>query len=190
MRSPQRSAASRESAQVIVLLLIVLAVLGGGYWFMKSNRDMREKEARDFATEAAKRIVLQRDQRFIDFNLTQKAQMTYPPSWRYRMLEFIREAGTPNPQFHFTKSEVLFTNQFFDPHGTFIAQFDFPNGPGYFEVHISHPGALWVIDDLNWTWQPPAPTPAPAVQMATPAPAAPGASVAPPASAKPAPKKP
>src|SRR4051794_30183185 len=108
MRSPRLRRG--EEASVIILLLVVLAVIGGGYWFMKQNRDMREREALAFATDAANKIVLQRDQRFIDFNLTQKAQMTYPPSFRFRMLELIRNAGTPNPAFHFTKSEVLFTN--------------------------------------------------------------------------------
>src|SRR4051812_34427460 len=171
MRSPRLT--RREEGSVIILLLVVLAAIGGGYWFMKQNRDMREKEALAFATEATNKIVLQHDQRFIDFNLTQKAQLTYPPSWRYRMLQFIKDAGTPNPQWHFTKTEVLFQNQFFEPQGTFIAQFDFPNGPGYFELHVSHPGALWVIDDLNWTWTPPAPTPTPTIMgMATPLPTA------------------
>src|SRR4051812_22698207 len=171
MRSPRLT--RREEGSVIILLLVVLAAIGGGYWFMKQNRDMREKEAREFATEATNRIVLQRDQRFIDFNLTQKAQMTYPPSWRYRMLQLINDAGTPNPQWHFTKTEVVFQNQFFEPQGTFVAQFDYPNGPAFFEVHVSHPGALWVIDDLNWTWTPAAPTPTPTIAgMATPLPTA------------------
>jgi hypothetical protein len=163
MRSPRNAPArrARESGSIIILLLVVLAALGGGYYFLKQNRDMREKEAWAFANDAANRIVLQRDQRFIDFNLTQKAQMQYPPSWRIRMLEYIREAGTPNPQFH-VKGDVAFTNQFFDPHANFTVQFDYPTGPGYLELHVSHPGALWVIDDLNWTWPPPAtPTPAP-----------------------------
>ncbi len=158
---------------------------------MKGYRDNREKEARAFANEAARRIVLQRDQRFIDFNLTQKAQVTYPPSWRYRMLEFIRGAGTPNPEFHM-KGDVVFTNQFFDPQGTFIAQFDYPTGPGYLELHVSHPGALWVIDDLNWTWQPPPPPVPPPTPMLSPAAPLPTASpsASPAASApKPARKK-
>src|SRR3982751_6277904 len=102
MRSPRP--ARGEEASVIILLLVVLAAIGGGYWFMKQNRESREREALEFATQAANKIVLQRDQRFIDFNLTQKAQMTYPPSFRFRMLELIKEAGTPNPQFHFTKT--------------------------------------------------------------------------------------
>lgn len=176
--------AARERGSVIILLLVVLAALGGGYYFLKQNRDQREKEAWAFANEAANRIVLQRDQHFLNFSLTQKAQMQYPPSWRIRMLEYIREVGTPNPQFH-VKGDVTFTNQFFDPRGHFTIQFDYPTGPGYLELYVSHPGALWVIDDLNWTWPPPAaPTPAPVA----PAPGmpVPGASPSPPTQLPPA----
>lgn len=156
---------------MVVLLIILLAVLGGGWWFLKSNRDRRENEAWAFANEGATHIVLQKDMRFLNFNLTQKAQMTYPPSWRMRLMDMISEAGTPNPEFHM-KGTMRFVNHFFQPEGTFIAQFDCPRGPAYLELQISHPGALWVIDNLNWTWQPPPPpppTPTP-IPTATPSP--------------------
>ncbi|HEV3408852.1 MAG TPA: hypothetical protein VG095_01040 [Chthoniobacterales bacterium] len=176
LNAPPRS---HERGSIIVLLLVVLAVLGGGYWFLKSYRDMREKEAWEFANRAADRIVLKRDSRFLDFNLTQRAQMNYPPSWRARMMHWVADVGTPSPQFQM-KGDVTFKNYFFEPSGRFVAQFNYPTGPAYLELHISHPGALWVIDDLNWTWppQPPPPAPpapAPGVQPipATPAPGAP-----------------
>ncbi len=140
---------------------------------LKSNRDMREKEAWAFANEAARRVVLQQDIRFLDFNLTQKAQMNYPPSWRIRLMANIREPGQPNPEFQM-KGKMHFTNQFFEPAGEFTAQFDFPHGPAYLELHISHPGALWVIDDINWTWPqtppPPTPTPTPVLTPTPPPP--------------------
>ena len=170
--NPRRKT-NREGGQVIVLLLIVIAVIGGGLWFMKSYRDMREKEAWAFANEAADRIVLKRDQRFLDFSLTQRAQMTYPPSWRMRMLHHVAEPGTPNPKFNL-KGDVAFKNYFFEPSGHFTAQFEYPTGPAFLELHVSHPGALWVIDDINWTW-PPQPTPTPAAIPAPGTQPAPGA---------------
>jgi hypothetical protein len=151
----------RESGQVIILVVIVLAVLGGGWWFLKSNRDMRDREARAFANEIVTRLVLQGDTRFLDRNLTQKAQLLYPPSWRMRFFDYIRQQGPPPATFQMTKEEVLFQSYFFEPSATFIAQFNYPNGPAYLEVNISHPGALWVIDSINWTWSPAAPTPTP-----------------------------
>ena len=157
----RRASSSRgEVAQVVLLLVIVLAVIAGGLWFLKRNRDMREREAQAFANEIASKLVYQNDVRFLDRNLTQKAQLMYPPSWRLRIMDYIKTQGPPPPQFKWTKSEVLFNNYFFDPAGSFIAQFDYPPGPAYLEMQISHPGALWVIDAINWTWTP-APTPAP-----------------------------
>lgn len=161
MRNPRRALPRRdESGQVIVLLVVVIAVVAGGWWFFKRNRDLREREAHAFANEVATRLVLQQDTRFLDRNLTQKAQLMYPPSWRMRFFDWIRQQGPPPAQFHMKKEEVTFQNQFFEPAGNFIAQFDYPPGPAYLEMQISHPGALWVIDAINWTWTP-APTPAP-----------------------------
>lgn len=145
---------------MVVLIVVVLAVVAGGLWLMQRNRDMREREARAFANEIATRLVLQQDTRFLDFSLTQKAQLMYPPSWRVRFFDYIRQQGPPPPQFQMTKGEVFFQNYFFEPTGHFIAQFDYPPGPAFLEMNISHPGALWVIDSLNWTWTP-APTPPP-----------------------------
>lgn len=184
----RRARPERESGQVIVLILIVLAVLGGGWWMMKSNRDNREREAREFAEEATRRVVLQHDLRYLDVNLSPDAQRQYPPSFRMRMLDYIREAGTPNsPQFKM-KGTVRFTDQFFDPTGEFLAQFDYPAGPAYFEVHVSHRGVQWLIDAINWTWQPlaPPPTPTPFVMPTIP----PTPSPSPSPSTKPHKKKP
>ncbi len=159
-----------ESGSVIVLLLVVLAAVGVGWWLLKSSRDRREKEGLAFAHQAMQHVVLQRDQRFLDFYLSQKAQQQYPPSFRMRLMDYVREPGEPNPNYNL-KGQVTFTQQFFEPNGSFIGEFAYPTGPAYFEVHISHPGALWQIDDINWTWNPPAPTPTPVpVVSATPIP--------------------
>ncbi len=159
---------NHESGSVIVLLLVVLAVLGGGWWYLRSHRTQREAEAAAFVNEVATRLVLKHDVRFLDLHLTPQAQMLYPPSFRMRMMDLIDLPGTPNPQFH-VKGELQFTHQFSDPNGRFIAQFDYPSGPSYLEMQISHPGAMWMIDAINWTWTPPAPTPTP-MPVATPTP--------------------
>jgi len=158
-----------ESGQVIVLILILLAILGGGWWVLKSSRDKREKEAWVFAKEAATRIVIQHDMRFLDRVLSQKAQLLYPPSWRERLMDRIREPGAAKSELRM-RGNVLFTSQFFEPIGTFIAEWDFPTGPGFLEMKISHPQAFWQIDALNWTWQPPPPPPPPPPSTPTPTP--------------------
>ncbi len=152
-----------------MLIIILLAVLAGGWWFLKSNRDTREKEAFAFANEGATHIVLQQDMRFLNFNLTPKAQLMYPPSWRMRLMDMIREAGAAKPEFQ-VKGNMHFVNQFFQPEGEFTAQFECLRGPAYLELHVSHPGALWVIDAINWTWQPPPPPPPAPIVSPTPSP--------------------
>ncbi len=170
MRSPRNSAAAvrRENGSVIILILVVLAALGAGWYLLRSSRDKTQKGGRAFADEVAQRVVLQRDTKFLARALSQKAQMQYPPSFQMRLMDYVREPGVPSPQYKM-KGEVLFTDQFFDPNGTFIAEFAYPTGPAFFEIHISHPAALWQIDDINWTWQRPTPTPTP-TPSATPTP--------------------
>ncbi len=162
MRPPRNSAArfSDENGSVIILILVVLAALGVGWYFLKSSREKTEKGGRAFADEVARRVVLQQDTKFLARALSQKAQIQYPPSFQMRLMDYVREPGVPSPQYKM-KGNIVFTDQFFDPNGTFIAEFAYPTGPAFFEIHISHPGALWQIDDINWSWQPPAPTPTP-----------------------------
>lgn len=150
-----------ERGQVVVLLIVLLAVLGGGWWMLKSSRDKREKEAWEFAREAATRIVVQHDIRFLDRTLSQEAQMMYPPSWRERLMDRIREPGAVKSEMRL-RGTVLFNSQFFEPAAEFIAEWDTPTGPGSLDLKFSHPKAFWQIDGLNWTWQPPPPpTPSP-----------------------------
>jgi len=151
-----------ESGQVIVLLLILLAILGGGYWLLISSREKREKEAWAFARDAATRIVVQQDMRFLDRTLSPKAQVLYPPSWRERLMTRIREPGPPQSEPRM-RGQLFFRSQFFNPEGEFIVEWDFPTGPASIDLKISHPQALWQIDGINWTWQapPPPPTPTP-----------------------------
>ena len=67
--------------------------------------------------------------------------------------------------------DLFFTSRFFDPAGVFRAEIQFPTGPAYLDLKISHPQALWQIDGLNWTWQPPPPPPTP-MPSPTPTPTA------------------
>lgn len=158
-----------ESGQVIVLIIIIIAILGGGWWLLRWNRDKRIKEAWAFANEATNRIVFQQDVRFLDIHLTPKARLNYPPSWRMRLMHNIREPGQISPGFDL-KGETFFVQQFFEPSGRFLAHLTTATGPAVLEMHVSRPGVMWLIDDLNWTWQPPpTPTPTPFV-MPTPAP--------------------
>jgi hypothetical protein len=157
----------------LVLLLILLAILGGGYWYLSSGRTTKEQEARDFAKEVAERVVLRGDTRILDTALSLEARRQYPPSWRDRMYERIREQGAPKSDMR-VSGDVTFSHHFFEPLGRFKAEVDYVDGPAYLQLNVSQHGVLWQVDYLNWIWQPstyrdtdaaaasPAPSPAPA----------------------------
>lgn len=121
---------------------------------LNSSRVNREKEAWDFAREVATRVLLQRDERFLNLRIAPAVQAYYPPSWRSNLVEQVRVLGTPLAEIELT-GEVRFTSQFFEPAGQFRARVYFPTGPTYLDMEISHPKAIWQIDKLNWTWRPP-----------------------------------
>ncbi len=161
------------SGQVLVLLVILLAIMGGGYWYMNQSKQANEKAARAFAQEAATRIVMQQDDRFLAFAIAPESQITYPPSWRYRLFSRLHDLGAPAPPIELD-GRVTFTSGFFEPRGDFHAKINFPEGPAFLDLQVSHPRALWQIDAINLIWTPkveptPSPTPEPSLQP-TPSP--------------------
>lgn len=157
----QRKFRRHENGQVLVLLLILLAMAGGAFWYARVARREKEKAAWAFATDVCNRVVLQGDSRLLDLTLSPQAKLICPPSWRERLLAYVRAQGNPLSELRVT-GEVRFQNYFLDPQGHFRGEVNYANGPAYLEVNISHPGVIWQIDQINWVWQrPPEPTPAP-----------------------------
>ena len=162
---------SRPSGQIVVLLLILLAIFGGGAWWLTISKRQSETGARAFAREAAARLALRFDQKFLDQRLGPEAQVRFPPSFRERLFNHMRELGVPTPEIELDGS-VRFTSYFFEPEGQFRARLNYPTKPAYLDLTVSHPHALWQIDYLNFTWDPtPLPTPEPAPVL-SPAPSA------------------
>jgi hypothetical protein len=147
----------RETSEGLVLVIVILAILGGGFWYVTSSRRQTEKEGLQYAREVAEHVVLQRDARFIDLNLSPRAQVDMPPSFRERILTQIRESGAPDKQINIT-GKVTFTSYFFEPKGSFRAQVNFPTAPAYLDMGISPSHGPWQIDALNLTWTPTNPT--------------------------------
>ena len=157
MRQPGRT--HLRNGQALVLVLIVLAVLAGGYWFLLSSRDAREQDAHRFAREAAERLFLKQDARFLNQTLSPTVQTLYPPSWRERFFTFVRDLGPAQPDFD-VEGRVTFTSEFFTPAGMFRARFNVASGPALLDIHFVHTGVRWEIDSLTLTCSPRA-TPAP-----------------------------
>ncbi len=159
-----------RNAQTFVLIVIVLAIVGGGVAYLWWSKENNEKSARDFAQEAAERILRQHDEHFLDVRLSPDAQVEYPPSWRSRLFSHLYELGQPEQNLDLT-GETTFQSFFFEPKGMFRVRGQYPQNPApaILALGISHPRALWQIDYINLIWTPlrpaPAPTPPPNEQL-------------------------
>jgi len=142
-----------EKGQIIGVLIVFLAIIGGACWYLFSIRQKTEKEAWDYAREVAEAIALQHDDGFIARNLSPRAQVEMPPSFRERMFTNFRELGSPEKRIGLA-GKVQFTNYFFDPKGSFRAQINFPATPAYLDMTVSASRGPWQIDALNLTWFP------------------------------------
>src|SRR4249920_2577443 len=109
----------------VALLVIVLLLLGGIVWWLYSSRQDAEKNARIFATEVAKRVAVNYDEKYLHVHLSPEAQIQYLKSWRDRLMDRLRELGVPAQPIGLT-GDVTFTSYFFDPRGTFRAELKYP----------------------------------------------------------------
>lgn len=155
----------------IGMLVIVALLLAGGVWWLYSSRGDAEKNARIFASEVTKRIAVNYDEKYLHVHLSPAGQITYLRSWRDRLLDHLRELGTPAQPIEL-QGDVEFSHYFFDPHATFHAQLKYPTTKAQMELGISRAMTVWQVDTLNMTWDPvPTPTPGPTpVTTPTPAP--------------------
>jgi len=149
----RRGARVREKAEGLVLVIIILAILGGAVWYLYSSRRNSEKEAWNYAREVAEHIVLERDTRYVDINLSSKGQVEIPPSFRERIFAKIAQLGAPDKNIKMT-GRVSFNAYFFEPRGSFRAEINFPGTPAYLDMAVSPSRGPWQIDALNLTWNP------------------------------------
>jgi hypothetical protein len=154
----------------VALLVIVLLILGGIVWWLYSSRQDAEKNARIFATEVAKRVAVNYDEKYLHVNLSPDGQKTYLRSTRDRLLDRLRELGVPAQPIE-VEGEVTFTSYFFDPRGRFQAQLKYPTTSAQLDLDISRGMTVWQVDTINLPWNPPA-TPAVGPAPVAPAPVA------------------
>lgn len=145
----------------VALLVIVLLLLSGIVWWLYASRQDAQKNAQTFATEVAKRVAINYDEKFLHVHLSPEAQITYLKSQRDRLLDRLREFGVPAQPIP-VQGDVAFTSYFFDPHGTFRVQLKYPATSAQLELEISRGMTVWQVDSINLTGNPP-PTSAPAL---------------------------
>ena len=71
---------SKSSGQILVVLIIMLGLVGGGLWWLSSNKQAMAKEGRDFGRDAIQRLVVQHDLTFFSSRLSPAARLQFPPS--------------------------------------------------------------------------------------------------------------
>ena len=177
----------RSSGQVVVILVIVLVLLGIGYWWLNSTKQEMAKGGKEFANEAAQKIVVQHDINFFGSHLSPQARMNFPVSAQQEFMNDIVQMGSPVGAIDL-QGQMEFTSQFFEPHGAFHARINYPVRYADFDLSISHPVGRWQIDTIAFVKQSEqlGPGPAPAAPPPPPPAASLPPSAAPPSSAPPA----
>lgn len=154
---------ARRGEGGLAIWIIVLAILGGAFWFLYSSRRDAEKQARNFAEKIVKTMAVDYDTRFLNANMTVPAQANYIPSWRDRMVGFLKSFG-PMAKPIETTGDVSFASVFFDPHGRFKSTLTYANMTATMNVAVVRGMNNWQVDELELNWTPP-PTPTPGPQV-------------------------
>ena len=147
MKKFKMNSRSKSSGQVIVILIIVLGLVGVGFWWLSSNKQEMAKEGKQFARDAAQRIVVQRDMKFFNSHLSPQARMNFPQSAQQDFFAEIAKLGAPAGAID-VKGEIEFNSQFFEPHGNFQARVNYPARYADLTLLISHPVGRWQIDEI------------------------------------------
>src|SRR2546423_3319262 len=138
----------------LAIWIIILAILGGAVWFLYSSRRDAEKQAKNFAEKIVKTMAVDCDTRFLNANMTPSAQVNYIPSWRDRMVGYLKGFG-PMAKPIETTGDVSFSSVFFDPHGRFKSVLTYSNMTATMNVAVVPGMKNWQVDELNLLTTPP-----------------------------------
>jgi hypothetical protein len=167
MRRGQNS--HRRGEGGLAIWIILLALLAGALWFLYSSRAEAERKMREFAGQIVQTMAVNYDLRFLNTHMTPQAQAQYIPSFRDRMIGFLKGFGPMSKPIE-TKGTVHFNSVFFDPQGTFESVLTYPTMTAKMNVTVIRGMNTWQVDQIELVWTPPpTPTPSPTPQM-TPSP--------------------
>lgn len=165
----RRRNSHRRGEGGLPLLIILLALLGGALWFLYSSRADAERKMREFAGQVVQTMAVNYDVRFLNNHMTPQAQANYIPSWRDRMVGFLKGFGPMSKPIE-TQGDVHFNSVFFDPQGTFKSVLTYPTMTATINLTVIRAMNAWQVDQIELVWTPPpTPTPPPAALM-TPSP--------------------
>lgn len=148
MKNSKLDCRSNESGQGLVVVIILIALLGGGLWYLYSNKNALEKDCRAFGKEAVERLAVNHDLNFFADRLGPQARYEYPPSQQQYIISKLVELGTPAQPIAI-EGTVTFESRFFEPKGYFVAKLNYPSRPATLEILTSHPASRWQIDEIK-----------------------------------------
>jgi hypothetical protein len=159
----------RKGEGGLAIWIILLALIGGAVWFLYSSRRDADGKMRQFADQIVQTMAVNYDVRFLNAHMTPQAQTSYIPSWRDRMVGFLKGFGPMSKPIQ-TKGDIQFTSGFFDPHGSFQSLLTYPTMTATLKLTVVRAMNTWQVDELELVWTPPpTPTPAPTAAI-TPSP--------------------
>jgi hypothetical protein len=155
----------RKGEGGLAIWIILLALIGGAVWFLYSSRRDAESKMRQFADQIVQTMAVNYDARFLNAHMTPQAQTNYIPSWRDRMIAFLKGFGPMSKPIE-TKGDVQFSSGFFDPHGSFQSLLSYPTMTATLKLTVIRAMNTWQVDELELVWTPPpTPTPAPTAEI-------------------------
>lgn len=131
------------------ILIIIVLLIGGAFWWLFSTKSEAAKEGREFANEAVQRLAVQHDITFLEAHLSPAAKMDMTPPLQKNLIETLTQLGVPAQPIP-VDGQIVFESQFFEPHGSFTAQLNYPGRPGKLEFSISHPAGMWKLDNVRF----------------------------------------
>jgi|SRR5437868_5738854 len=160
---PMRNSQERGEGG-LAIWIILLALLAGALWFLYSSRREADQKMRGFADQIVQTMAVNYDVRFLNTHMTPQAQVNYIPSWRDRMVGFLKSFGPMSKPIE-TKGDVHFTSVFFDPRGMFESRLTYPTMTATLKLTVIRAMNTWQVDEIELLWNPP-PTPTPAPTLA------------------------
>jgi hypothetical protein len=153
MKKNKLSSQNKLSGQGLVVVFILLAVVGAGLWYLYSNKATTDREARVFAREAVKRLVVDHDLKYLSEHLGPQAKMDNPPSQQQYMIQRFTQFGVPTQPIQIDEN-VTWESYFFEPRGYFTAHLNYPAQGATLQIATSHPVSRWQLDNITFITQP------------------------------------
>jgi hypothetical protein len=142
-----RSNRSGEGGLAIVVILVLM--IGAAAWWLFSTKSTAEKEGKEFVNEAVQHLAVQHDLAFLESKLGPNAKMELSPPLQKNLMGTLTQLGVPEQPIA-VEGKIEFESQFFQPHGLFIAQLNYPGRPGKLELEVSHPVGRWQLDAVRF----------------------------------------